>query len=138
MITFKIKKGLEGYELTKDFREEYLKSGKKDKADEAAFHIAGFERDKIICSGRMYVFDELTCVIDNVIVDKDNRKQYIGDTILRAFEDKAVQLAKSFIKVIPTEEAKGFFKAEGYDGEDEMKKNLAVVRGCRGCGGGKR
>lgn len=138
MITFKIKSGLEGYELTKDLREEYLGTGKADEFEESAIHIAGFEHGKVICVGRMYILDTMTCMIDNVIVDTDNRLQYVGDTILRAFEDRAVQLARAFIKVVPTEESRGFFLAEGYEGENEMRKNLAKIRGCKGCGGHKK
>ena len=137
MITFKIKSGLEGYDLTKELREEYLGTGKADDFDESAIHIAGFENGKVICTGRMYILDAMTCMIDNVIVDTDNRRQYVGDTILRAFEDRAVQLARAFIKVIPTTDSRDFFLAEGYEGEVEMRKNLTIIRGCKGCGGHK-
>ena len=138
MIEFKLITGIEGYELTKDIRDTYLNSGKKDEFDPEAIHIAGFEKGKIICSGRMYSINATTNVIDNVIVDEDNRLQYIGDTILRALEDKAVQLMKTYIEVTPTDSSRPFFSAEGYEGDVKMKKNLAVIRGCKGCGGAKK
>lgn len=138
MITFKLRNGLEGYEMTKNIREEYLKTGEKDCHDESAVHIAGYENGKVICAGRMYVVEGLKCIIDNVIVDYDNRMQYVGDTVLRALEDRAVQMAKAFIKVIPTGDSRGFFEAEGYSGDSEMIKNLTIIRGCRGCGGAKK
>lgn len=136
MIEFKLINGKEGYEITKDIRKEYLKTGEMDEHDCGAVHIAGFERGKIICSGRMYCKDNIRCVIDNVIVDNENRKQYVGDTILRALEDKAVQMARAVIEVRPDEASRAFFAAEGYAGEDKMVKDLTAVRGCRGCGGG--
>ena len=133
MITFKLRNGLEGYNMTKELRERYLNTGAKDLHDEEAIHIAGYENDKVICAGRMYTVSNIKCIIDNVIVDDDNRKQYVGDTILRALEDKAVQLARAIIGVIPTGDSKGFFEAEGYMGEGELIKDLTVIRGCRGC-----
>lgn len=136
MITFKIKTGEEGYSMTSPIREEYLKTGKADEHDADAIHIAGYENGKVICAGRMYVVSNIKCMIDNVIVDTDNRMQYVGDTILRALEDKAVQLMRTFIGVNPTEESRAFFLAEGYFGDNEMIKDLTKVRGCRGCSGG--
>lgn len=138
MIEFKLITGHDGYELTKDIRDEYLGTGKTDEFDQEAIHIVGFEKGKIICAGRMYSLNTTTNVIDNVIVDEDNRLQYIGDTILRAFEDKAVQQMKTYIEVTPTESSKAFFSAEGYTGDGKMKKNLTIIRGCRGCGGAKK
>lgn len=133
MIIFKLKNGLEGYEMTKDIRSEYLGTGSTDRYDDFAVHIAGFEKGKVICSGRMYSVSSTKCMIDNVIVDNNNRLQYVGDTVLRALEDKAVQMMKAFIGVMPTVASKGFFEAEGYEGDEEMIKNLTKVRGCRGC-----
>ncbi len=137
MIKFILKEGLEGYEMTREIRADYLNAGDVLEKDEEAVHIAGYENGKVICSGRMYVKDAITCVIDNVIVDNDNRHQYVGDTILRALEDKAVQMMKAIIRVTPTADAREFFIHEGYTGEKEMVKDLTFVRGCR-CTGGKK
>lgn len=138
MITFKMKTGLEGYEMTKDIRQKYLGTGTADSHDEAALHIAGYENGIVICSGRLYSRDNISCVIDNVTVDEDNRLQYVGDTVLRALEDKAVGMIKAIVRITPNEESRKFFEAEGYIGADEMKKDLTKVRGCRGCSGGAK
>lgn len=136
MITFKIKTGIDGYNMTSALREEYLNTGAVDEHDADAIHIAGYENGKVICVGRMYTTGSIRCVIDNVIVDNDNRMQYVGDTVMRALEDKAVQIMRAFIDVQPTENSRAFFKAEGYVGADKMSKDLTKVRGCRGCKGG--
>lgn len=136
MITFKIKTGIDGYNMTSALREEYLNTGAADEHDADAIHIAGYENGKVICVGRMYTTGSIRCVIDNVIVDNDNRMQYVGDTVMRALEDKAVQIMRAFIDVQPTENSRAFFKAEGYVGDDKMSKDLTKVRGCRGCKGG--
>ncbi len=135
MITFKLKNGLEGYNMTKDFRQIYLSSGAQDSHDSSAIHIAGFENGSVMCCGRMYAADSMRFIIDNVLVTPENRMQYVGDTILRALEDKAVQLMHSFITVFPTTESREFFLHEGYAGDDSMTKDLTKVRPCRGCGG---
>lgn len=136
MIIFKFKEGLEGYEMTRSLRSEYLNTDAEDIHDATAIHIAGYENDRVICSGRMYTEDSIRCRIDNVIVDKSNRLQYVGDTVLRALEDKAVQLMRAFITVTPTAGSRPFFLAEGYIGDGDMVKDLTKVRGCRGCTGG--
>ena len=137
MITFKLIKGDAGYEATKELREKYLSTGEKDSYDDIALHIAGYENGKVICSGRMYEKDSISNIIDNVTVDEFNRLQYVGDTVLRAFEDKAVQMMKAFIYVNTTEDSKAFFEAEGYLGDGVRRKDLTKVRGCKGCSGGK-
>lgn len=133
MIVFKIKEGLEGYNMTRDFRKEYLDTFSKDSKDSIAYHVAGFEGEKIICTGRMYIKDERTCVVDNLAVDEENRKVYVGDTVLKIFEDRAVSFMRSFVEVTPTESSREFFVHEGYVGDEVMKKDLTKVRGCRGC-----
>lgn len=133
MIIFKVKEGLEGYFMTRDFRKSYLNTFDEDQMDSVSHHIAGFENDKIICVGRMYVKNQTTCVIDNLAVDEENRRQYVGDTILRAFEDRAVQLMRSFIEVEPTDNSREFFLSEGYVGDKIMRRDLTKVRGCRSC-----
>ena len=138
MITFKMKTGLEGYEMTRAIREKYLSKGNADVHDTDALHIAGYENGTVICSGRLYARDNISCIIDNVTVDEDNRMQYVGDTVLRTLEDRAVGMMKAIVRITPTEESRGFFEAEGYIGKDEMKKDLTKVRGCRGCGGGAK
>lgn len=136
MITFKMKTGLKGYEMTRALREKYLKTGSADLHDAEALHIAGYENGIVICSGRLYSLDSISCTIDNVTVDEDNRMQYVGDTVMRALEDRAVGMMKAIVRITPTDESRGFFEAEGYIGTDGMKKDLTKVRGCRGCGGG--
>ena len=131
MIIFKIKEGIDGYHMTKDFRGKYLDTQSEDALDSVSYHIAGFENDKIICVGRMYIKDRKTCVIDNVAVNEENRRQYVGDTILRAFEDRAVQLMRSFVEITPTPDSKEFFSREGYSGDSVMKKDLTKIRGCK-------
>lgn len=138
MITFKIKEGTKGFRLAESFRAEYPKVGDADLHDAHAIHIVGYEAGRVICCGRMYEADNVRFIIDKVIVEQKNRMQYVGDTILRALEDKAVQLMHSFITVFPTESSREFFLHEGYSGDDSMTKDLTKVRPCRGCGGVKK
>lgn len=136
MIIFKIREGTDGYEMTKEFRRKYFNTAAPDAHDASALHIAGFENGRVICSGRMYEQDSMRFIIDKLSVEPENRRQYVGDTILRALEDKAVQLMHAFITVFPTPDSRDFFLHEGYSGSDSMTKDLTKVRPCRGCGGG--
>ena len=120
-----------------NFPEEY------DEHDADAFHIIGREEGIVMCYGRMYKIADYTFSIDKVCVNKIDRKQYVGDTILRALEDRAVGEIGSMIYVKAPKNAVEFFEHEGYVGIDNeyeedgitylrMKKDLTKVRGCRG------
>lgn len=148
MIKFKIIFGEEGYFQSKDFRNEVL-SGEmnypenKDDFDEKAYHIIGRENDVVMCYGRLYETSKYTFSIDKVCVNKEDRMQYVGDTILRALEDRAVSLIGAIINIKAPKDAWEFFLHEDYHDVGEefiedgvtykmMKKDLTKVRGCRG------
>ena len=147
MIKFKIIKGLEGYNQAKDFRRQVLKNEMNlpefsDENEDIAFHIIGRENDEVMCYGRLYKIGDYVFSIDKVCVKKEDRKQYVGDTILRALEDKAVGEIAAFIMVLAPQNAWDFFEHEDYIALEEyeengilykkMKKDLTKVRGCRG------
>ena len=147
MIKFKIIKGIEGYNQAKDFRRQVLKNEMNlpeffDENEENAFHIIGRENDEVMCYGRLYKIGDYVFSIDKVCVKREDRKQYVGDTILRALEDKAVGEIATFIMVLVPQNAWEFFEHEDYITLDEyeengilyrkMKKDLTKIRGCRG------
>ena len=148
MIKFKFVRGEDGYEQSKEFRNEILQLEMNypeahDEHDGDAFHIIGRENDIIICYGRMYRVSDYAFVIDKVCVNPDDRRQYVADTILRALEDRAVCEIGAIIYVTVPDEAREFFEHEDYIAICEpfeensitytkMKKDLTKVRGCRG------
>lgn len=148
MIKFKYICGQDGYEQAKDLRYRILNDemGFSEAADEHekdAIHIIGRENDVPMCYGRLYKIADYTFIIDKICVKKEDRLQYVGDTILRALEDRAVSEIGIFIYVTSPAESKEFFLHEGYVELDEqyeqngknftkMKKDLTKVRGCRG------
>ena len=148
MIKFKMITGIQGYEKGYEFRHGILAdemgyTDEKDEIDDIATHIVGVENGKIICYGRLYPAGEYAYGIDKVCVNKADRKQYVADTILRAFEDRAVGNMAGIIIVSVPSDAVEFFLHEDYfkTGEEyvnegityyKMKKDLTKVRGCRG------
>lgn len=149
MLEFKLIYGLDGYRLGRSVREEvFIReqgfSYDYDEFDDTAWHIIGFDQDKPIAAARLLAKADGIFVIGRVAVIKGYRKQYIGDTLLRALEDKAVQLKGHTIEIGAQERSVGFYLKEGYEkcGEiyyDEdcphypMTKDLTCVR--RKCGG---
>ncbi len=142
MIKFKLISGLSGYELCKDFRKEIFKDDVEEK-DKNAIHMFGCEDGEVICCARMYKTGDYVFCIDKVGVAQKDRKQYVGDTMIRALEDKAVSLIGALICTIVPENAWEFFEHEGYSQvgdafvEDgitykKMKRDLTKIRGCRG------
>lgn len=147
MIKFKIIKGEEGYLQSKDFRHSILCdemgfSDEFEEEDKLAYHIVGREEGEVICSARFYKTGDYIGTIDKICVRKEDRKQYVADTMIRALEDKAVSEITAIIISQASENAWEFFEHEGYTAIDEytengvnykkMKRDLTKVRGCRG------
>ena len=148
MIKFKFVPGEEGYLQSKEFRKEILLNEMKynedkDEYDNQAIHIIGRENDIVMCYGRLYKTGDYVFSIDKVCVNKEDRMQYVGDTIMRALEDRAVGEIAVFITTVVPEPAWEFFTHEGYekDGDEflengisylKMTKDLTKIRGCRG------
>lgn len=148
MIRFKLIKGINGYNLCAHFRKSILSdevglSDCFDSHDENAFHIIGKENDEIICCARLYKTGNYLFCIDKMAVRKQDRLQYVGDTMIRALEDRAVTEMGAVIMTQVPQNAWEFFSREDYAavGEDytengviykNMKRDLTKIRGCRG------
>lgn len=131
MLEFKLIYGLEGYEKAKGIRDEVfiVEQGfpyDYDEKDDISFHIVGYDKEKTIAAARLYKRDDGFFVIGRVVVKKDYRKQYIGDTLLRALEDKVVNQMGTFVVVMAIESAVGFYEKEGYQktGKTEVEEGL--------------
>lgn len=149
MLQFKLMEGRPGYELAKEIREEVFMEEQGfpfdyDETDETAWHIAGWDGDVLIGAGRLFWVEGAVYSIGRVAVKQAYRKQYIGDTIMRALEDKAVQLGAAFIVLEAQEPAAGFYEKQGYEPVGAahmhegalhiaMRKDLSKIRKCRGC-----
>ena len=148
MIKFKIIFGDDGYFQGKDFRYNILHnelnfSDSYEETDKKAFHIVGRENDEVMCYARLYKTGDYVFCIDKIAVKKEDRMQYVGDTLIRALEDKAVSEIAALIVTVVPENAWEFFKHEDYVQVGEiftkdrinyktMKRDLTKVRGCRG------
>jgi len=148
MIKFKIIFGEDGYLQGKDFRYEILHnemnfSDDYENEDKKAFHMIGRENDEVMCYARLYKTGDYVFCIDKIAVKKEDRMQYVGDTLIRALEDKAVSEIAALIVTVVAENAWEFFEHEDYiqvgemfkkDGVNykTMKRDLTKVRGCRG------
>ena len=149
MLRFKIIYGLEGYEAARAVRERVFMQEQgfpfaRDDNDGAAYHIDGWDGERLIAAGRLFKVGDGIYTIGRVAVDADYRGQYVGDTVMRALEDKAVQLGAAFIRIYAQEQALGFYKKQGYVPQGElipgehcnhwlMVKDLSKIRGCGGC-----
>lgn len=148
MIKFKIIFGEEGYLQGKDFRYEILHDEMNfedgfEEADKNAFHIVGREEGVVMCCARLHKTGDYVFCIDKMAVRKEDRQQYVGDTMIRALEDKAVsQIGAVILSQVP-ENAWAFFEHEDYVQVDDiyecdgvrykkMKRDLTKIRGCRG------
>lgn len=119
MLEFKLIYGEDGYNAAKKIREKVFCEEQGigfdlDEFDEKSYHIVGYEKDRLIAAARMYKESEGIFHLGRVYVDKAYRKMYVGDTLLRALEDKAVCEKGWLIKVSAQEGAVGFYEKEGY------------------------
>lgn len=134
MLEFKLIYGLSGYEAAKKIREKVFCAEQGisfdyDEHDADAWHIVGYDKTKLIAAARMYKESEGIFKIGRVCVDKEYRKMYVGDTLLRALEDKAVCEKGWLIKVSSQESALGFYEKEGYKktGKTSIEADLPHV-----------
>ncbi len=149
MLQFKLIENRPGYELAKGIREEVFMREQGypfdyDEKDETAWHIIGWDGDTVIAAGRLFHIHDAVYAIGRLAVKKEYRGQYVGDTVMRALEDKAVRLGAAFVELYAQEHAIGFYQKQGYapigdlciyDGEPhmQMRKDLSKISGCRGC-----
>ena len=150
MLEFKLVYGQDGYQLAKStceavFMQEQGIGFDYDEIDDAAWHIIGYDAAKPIAAARLFQKGEGVFVIGRMAVLPEYRKQYIGDTLMRVLEDKAVQLKGYMIEVAAQERAIGFYEKEGYEKSGErfteadlphqrMIKDLAhPIHKCKGC-----
>ena len=149
MITFKIKKGADGFKESEKFRQTVLSdecgfADSYDEYDDIAFHIVGYEKGDIICCARLYKIKDYCFTIDKMAVRKEDRLQYVGDTMIRALEDKAVSEVGAVVYIDAPENTWEFFEHEDYIEYGDiyiengikykkMKRDLTKIRKCRGC-----
>jgi predicted GNAT family N-acyltransferase len=149
MFEFKLIYGMDGYEHARSVREKVFMdeqgfSFDADELDSISWHIIGYDKGKIIAAARMYQKDGGVFSIGRVAVDAEYRGQYIGDTLMRALEDKTVQLKGYAVEIGAQEGAVGFYEKEGYEKTGktyavegikhcEMIKDLSKVKKRCGC-----
>ncbi len=135
MLEFKLIRGMDGYLAAKTLRQsiftEELGFGEdQDELDQTAWHIVGYDRGEVIGCARMYPVGEGIFQIGRVSVKKEYRKAYVGDTMMRALEDKAVSLCGYKTVVSAQKNAVGFYEKEGYVkvGEEYSELNFPHQR----------
>ena len=149
MLKFQFIYGENGYKIVKDLRNKIFKdelgySEVTDDLEDESYHIVGYEEIRQMGLGRMTQVDDETFEVSFVALDKEYRRQYVGDLVMRALADKAERLgAKWMIAKVPVSLRK-FFEFESYEvcgdefmknGEPHitMKKDLTKKQPCRGC-----
>lgn len=149
MLEFKFIYGETGYKIAeylrkKVFEEELAVPEISDAFEKDSYHFVGYDKAVQIGVARLTQIDERNFNISFVAVKDDYRRQYVGDLIMRALQDKAVSLGGTAITLVAPESVKGFFEFEGYEvtGEEysekdtkvvKMKKDLTKIQPCRGC-----
>ena len=119
MLEFKLIRGMDGYLAAKPLRkaifiEELGLREDRDELDQMAWHIVGYDHGEVIGCARMYPVGEGVFQIGRVSVKKEYRNAYVGDTIMRALEDKAVSLCGYKTVVSAQKNTVGFYEKEGY------------------------
>ncbi len=143
MLEFTFVYGEMGYELSKELRNRVFGTELTDEAEDASYHLVGYDKTEQIAAARLTMLTETACHIDFIAVAEGYRRQYVGDLAIKALEDKAKSLgAKEAIADVP-EDSVPFFVFEHYekDGEREkfgklcsiMRKDLTKVYKCGGC-----
>ena len=109
-----------------------------------SWHIVGYEEIRQMGIGRMTEVDSETYHVSYVALEKDYRRQMVGDLVMRALADKAERLGAKYMTADVPVSLKAFFEFENYEvyGEEfiknnephiPMKKDLTKKMPCRGC-----
>ena len=149
MLKFQLIYGENGYKITKDLRKRLFQgelgySEFTDDLESESWHIVGYEEIHQMGLGRMTEVDEETYHVSYVALEKEYRRQYVGDLVMRALADKAERLGARYMTAEAPVSLKAFLEFENYEtcGEefiknDEphilMKKDLTKKMPCRGC-----
>lgn len=144
MLEFTFVYGENGYALSKDLRDDVFGSVITDEYEGDSYHLVGYDKIKQIAAARFTMQKEDVCHIDFVAVKEDYRRQFVGDLVIKAIEDKAKSLgAKEAIAAAP-QEVVPFFEFEYYEDSGKvrnkygkeckiMRKDLTKEHKCRGC-----
>ena len=148
MLKFQLIYGENGYKITKDLRKKLfgdeLGWEYTDELECDSWHIVGYEEIRQMGVGRMTEIDSETYHISFVALEKDYRRQMVGDLVMRALADKAERLGAKYVTADVPVSLKGFFEFENYEdagaefvknGEAHipMRKDLTKKMPCRGC-----
>lgn len=140
MLEFTFVYGKNGYLLSRDLRNKVFGREVSDEKEESSHHIVGYDKTEQIAVGRFFVTDGMLCRIDFVGVRKDYRRQFVGDLVIKAIEDKAKTLGAKTAVLEAPESALSFFGFENYeiiertsDDGIKMRKDLTKKHKCRGC-----
>ncbi|MBR4172919.1 MAG: GNAT family N-acetyltransferase [Clostridia bacterium] len=139
MLEFTFIYGENGYAVSKDLRDKIFGGVSPDSFTDGAYYIVGYDKTEQIAAGRFFGIADGVCKIDFVGVREDYRRQFVGDLVIKAIEDKAKSLGIKTAVLETPQSALPFFEFEGYakvetvDGETKMRKDLTVAHKCRGC-----
>lgn len=149
MLEFKFILGEIGYKVAevsraKIFRDELGYAEISDNFDEKALHFVGYDGIVQVGSCRLVQLDKDYFSVSYLGVKPEYRRQYVGDLMMRAVQDKVLSLGGKYIVLESPVVVKDFFVFEDYepmgevfsvDGRDyiKMKKDVTIVRPCRGC-----
>jgi N-acetylglutamate synthase-like GNAT family acetyltransferase len=144
MLEFTFVYGKNGYELSKELRDNVFGAELTDEYEGQSYHLVGYDKTRQIAAARFTMLTDAVCRIDFVAVSEDYRRQYVGDLAIKAIEDKAKSLgAKEAVADVPTD-IMPFFEFEDYEDSGKerersgkkcviMRKDLTKVYKCRGC-----
>ena len=141
MLEFTFVYGNMGYELSKDLRNRIFGNDCFDESEDISYHIVGYDKTRQIAVGRLTIAGGEVCSIGFVAVDEEYRRQYVGDLVIKAIEDKARTEGCVRAELYSPDEAVPFFEFENYKKTGEkneknyakMGKNIAVLHKCGGC-----
>ena len=140
MLEFSFVYGENGHMLSHDLRAVIFGGEISDDMEDKSYHIVGYDKTEQIAVGRFSPLSETVCRIDFVGVREDYRRQFVGDLVMKAIEDKAKNLGISTAVLETPCESVPFFEFEDYenmgkteDGKTKMRKDLTKEHKCRGC-----
>ena len=144
MLEFKFIMGETGRKVAEVSRNKVFGNIVDDGLDNDAYHFIGYDKASQIGSCRLNKIDDEYYRVSLLCVIPEYRRQFVGDLMMRAICDKVLSLGGKYIVLESPVEVKGFFEFEDLEADGnsyhvdgvefiKMKKDVTIVRPCRGC-----
>jgi len=104
------------------------RGSERDGLEDVSFHIAAFDRGKVVGVARLHRMTPNTARVRQVAIEESCRKMGIGAALMKSIESKAAEWGCRRITANARDEAVAFYEKLGYKKLREVEKLFGIIR----------